>query len=194
MKQSVASLLLLSLAVVRAPGAGEQPPSSPPVPFEDAGACPTEGCVYGDWKAVADVDIRTERRADAPVAFKVRTGETVKALTGVVITTQPGRVVFDRRQRLDTSSGPIELMPGQTLFLLTYQGEGLTKAWFNGRVYTDVDTVTFMNALCATKPAQCSGKVVERPQREWWAQIQNAAGEVGWTLETEKFDGKDAFG
>jgi hypothetical protein len=85
-------------------------------------------------------------------------------------------------------------MPGQTLYLLTYQGEGFTKAWFDGKVYADVDTASFMNAMCTTKPEQCTGKVVEKPQREWWIQIQNAAGQTGWTREPDKFDGKDSLG
>lgn len=194
MKSSVASLLLLLLAASGAPGAGEQPSSSPPMPFEDAGACPFEGCIYADWKANADVDIHAERRDDAPVLFKVKSGEGVKAVTGIVVITQPGRAVFDRRQRLTTSSGSIDLAPGQTLFLLTYQGEGLTKAWFNGKVYTDVDTATFINAMCTSKPEQCTGKVVEKPQQVWWIQIRNAEGQVGWTRESDKFDGKDSLG
>ena len=194
MKSPVASILLLLLATNSAPGAGEQASSSPPIPFEDAGACPFEGCVYGDWKAIEDVDVHAERRDDAPVVFKVRSGEGVKAVTGIVIITKPGRAVFDRRQRLTTSSGTIDLMPGQTLFLLTYQGEGFTKAWYGGKVYTDVDTASFMNAMCTTKPEQCTGKVVEKPQREWWIQIRNAEGQTGWTRESDKFDGKDSLG
>jgi len=191
MKSSVTSLLLLLLVVSGAPGAEEQPSSSPPIPFEDAGACPIEACVYGDWKANDNVDVHAERRDDAPVVFKVKSGESVKAVTGVVVITQPGRAVFDKRQRLSTSSGSIDLAPGQTLFLLTYQGEGFTKAWFNGKVYTDVDTASFMNAMCTSKPEQCTGKVVEKPQRVWWIQIRNAEGQVGWTREPDKFDGKD---
>ena len=194
MKSTVASLLLLLLATSGVPGAGEQASSSPPIPFEDPGACPFEGCVYGDWKAIEEVDVHAERRDDAPVVFKVRSGEGVKAVTGIVVITQPGRAVFDRRQRLTTATGSIDLMPGQTLFLLTYQGEGFTKAWFDGKVYTDVDTASFMNAMCTTKPEQCTGKVVEKPQWEWWIQIRNAEGQTGWTREPDKFDGKDSLG
>jgi hypothetical protein len=33
----------------------------PPVPFEDVGACPFEGCVYGEWTPKQVVAIREVR-------------------------------------------------------------------------------------------------------------------------------------
>ena len=75
--------------------------------------------------------------------------KSVTALTGVVVTVRAGRVQFGAPQHLLTSSGPIDVLPGQTLYLLTYQGEGFTKVWFNGKVYEDVDASSFMNGACA---------------------------------------------
>jgi len=166
----------------------------PPLPFEDVGACPFEGCVYREWKARTAIQVRARRSADARVAFTLRAGETATALTGVVVTVRAGRVRFDAPRRLMTSAGPIEVLPEQTLYLLTYQGEGFTKAWFNGRVYEDVDASSFMNSGCEEVPNQCSGRIIERSRTEWWVQIRNKAGQVGWTREPEKFDGKDALG
>src|SRR5690348_4997611 len=67
------------------------PPSGLTFPHEDAGACPFECCRYGRWTATSSVAIRRARVAGAPIAFRVAAGETVDALTGVVVTTQPGR-------------------------------------------------------------------------------------------------------
>ena len=103
----------------------------PPVSFEDVGACPFEGCVYREWVANRPVDVRIERRTTAPIMFHVKAGEKVTALTGVVVTLKAGRVQFREPQDLSTSNGQIHIMPRQTLYLLTYQGEGYTKAWFN---------------------------------------------------------------
>jgi len=132
------------------------------VPFEDAGACPFELCTYGDWTARRAVVARRERRRGSPVVFRVARGEKVTAITGVVITLEAGRVRFRVRHEMPSRSGPLVVMPGQTLYLLTYQGEGFTKAWFDGRI-------------------------VAQPKREWWAQLRNAAGQVGWTHEAETF-------
>jgi len=168
--------------------------AGPPIPYEDVGACPFEGCVYREWVANAPIEIRTDRTPMAPVAFVVATGETVAAVNGVVITTRAGRVEFDMPQDLDASGGPIHIESGQPLYLLTSQGEGFMKAWFNGRLYEGVDTATFSNGACAGGPRPCVGRIVESWQFEWWVQIRNAAGQIGWTREPEKFDNKDALG
>jgi hypothetical protein len=77
---------------------------------------------------------------------------------------------------------------------LTYRGEGSTKAWFNGRIYDQLDGSEFFNALCSFEPNRCYGRIIERPQRVWWVQIQNRRGQIGWTNQPERFDGKDAYG
>ena len=176
-----------------APGVKAQP-SGPPVPFEDVGACPFEGCVYREWTARAEVRVRAGRRAGAPVVFQLRAGERVTALTGVVVTVRAGQVRFDAPQRLATSGGPIDVSPQQTLYLLTYQGEGFIKVWFDGKVYEDVDATGFLGDACEGANHRCSGRVVVPSRTEWWVQIRNKAGQVGWTREPDKFDGKDFLG
>ena len=175
---------------------GEQLPvqAGPPIPYEDVGACPFEGCVYREWVANAPVEIRADRTLTAPVAFAVGAGEKVTAVNGVVITTRPGRVEFDSPHDIDASGGRIHIESGQSLYLLTSQGEGFMKAWFDGRLYEGVDTATFSNGACAAGPRPCVGRIVEPWQFEWWLQVRNAAGKVGWTREPEKFDNKDALG
>ena len=182
-------MLLFGCAV----GINAQAPVTPPVPFEDIGACPFEGCVYRDWTARAPVQVLAARSSDASAAFQVRAGEHVTAVTGVVVTVRAGRVQFDVPQRLTTSAGVLEVLPGQTLYLLTYQGEGFTTAWFKGTVYRDVDTSSFMNGVCEKAPTRCSGRVLEQSRTEWWVQVRNKAGQTGWTRESEKFDGKNAL-
>jgi hypothetical protein len=166
----------------------------PPVPFEDAGACPFEGCVYREWTAKRPVIVRTARRRDAPVAFRLQAAEKITAVTGIVTTLKAGRVQFREARDISTGSGTIHIEPGETLYLLTYQGEGYTKAWFNGRLYRDVDTVEFYNGVCDLRPERCAGKIIEKSETEWWVQVRNRSGTVGWTNEPEQFDGKNAIG
>src|SRR5262252_2487306 len=187
--------LMLALAVTASPApddAGPQPVGSgPPMPYVDSGACPFEGCVYREWQSGADLVVRTTRAAAASIAFRVRKGEVITALTGVVVTTSPGRVRFRQPVDLTSTEGTIHVEPGETLYLLTYEGEGFTKAWFKGKVYTGLDGSTaFFSDPCTG----CAGTIVARPRQVWWVSIRNAKGQVGWTNEPDKFDGKDALG
>ncbi len=85
------------------------PPNSPRpapalrLPYEDVGACPFEGCVYQrTWVANRTVGIRTERRAGAPVAFRLTKGAAVQAMTGVVVTHE------GRTRRVSKARGAID--------------------------------------------------------------------------------------
>jgi hypothetical protein len=177
-----------TVAAQRARSAG------PPVPFEDVGACPFEGCAYRDWIANTPVRVLTDRRTDAPVAFTVKRGERVHAITGVVITQKAGRVQFRKAVDLDAGATRFHVEPGQTLYLLTYRGEGFSVAWFQGRRYDEVDVSEFFNALCDEKPGECNGRIIERPRTVWWIRLRNMKGLTGWSREPEKFDNKDALG
>jgi hypothetical protein len=152
----------------------------PPLPFEDEGACPFEGCTYREWTATANVTVLRERRQDAPVAFELMKGARVTALTGVVVTVVPGIVQLDQATDVETGQGAIHLGAGQVFYLLTYQGEGYSKAWINGQVHTDVE-------VAAYKPKRLASGI-------WWVQVRNARGQVGWTRHPESFDGKDRLG
>ena len=198
-------------------------PDGPPVPFEDEGACPFEACVYRVWIAREPVVVRTERRTDAPVAFRVTAQEKVEAVTGVVVTVKAGRARFqvpvdlhyfgdyirdpgtgEAIGRRDEDDGSIHVEPGQTLYLLTYYHEGHARAWFQGRLYQSLDaSMELFNAVCnfesgrrrsvASNPAYCSGTIIEHPQSVWWVQIRNSSGQVGWTNEPDKFHCSYAF-
>jgi hypothetical protein len=169
--------------------------SGPPIPYEDTGACPFEGCVYRAWQASDTVSARRTRSARAAVLFTVRKGETITALTAVVVTTSPGRVRFREPIDLSSRSGSVHVEPGETLYLLTYGGEGFTKVWFKGKLYEELDGSTaFFNAICDTEPSHCVGTIIARPQRTWWVSIRNARGQIGWTNEPDKFSGKDSLG
>lgn len=168
--------------------------SGPPVPFEDVGACPFECCVYREWVANASVDARSGRQPRDPVVFQLKPGDRVQAVTGVVITEKPGRVTFRAPIDLASSAGWVHVRPGETLYLLTYHGEGSTTAWFKGRLYDWLDGSEFFNALCEVQPNSCNGTIAERPRRVWWVRLRNRDGEMGWTQEAGKFDNKDACG
>ena len=192
-------LFILAIVVLAAAPtlvrAGQSAPAGPPMPYEDAGACPFEGCVYREWQANDAVVVRKTRAENGPLVFSVRKGETITAITGVVVTTSPGQVRFRKPFVLSSLSGSIHVEPGETLYLLTNRGEGFTKAWFKGKFYDEVDGSTaFFNDICATDPNRCAGAIVNQSKQVWWVQIKNAKGQVGWTNEPDKFDRIDALG
>jgi hypothetical protein len=181
--------LTLCVALMSPLAAAQNPPAEgPPVPFEDVGACPSEACAYGEWIARQPVVALRERQRGSRVAFTVFKGGRVTALTGVVVTTRAGRAQFRVPHEMNSRSGRLRVEPGQTLYLLTYQGEGFTKAWFNGQLYDQLDASDVFNAACQNDPGRCAGRVVEPPQYEWWVQVRSAAGREGWTNRPEAFD------
>ncbi len=170
------------------------PPASqalaPPLPFEDEGACPFEGCTYREWTAREAIAVRRERDEAAPVAFRVAARETVSAVTGVVVTTAPGEFRVREAYEMFTRDGGLPMKPGDVVHLLTYEGEGTYTVWFDGAVRRGADVSGLLSGACRP-PGACPGEVVSSPETEWWVQVRNAAGESGWTNQPDLFDGKD---
>ena len=183
----------------------------PALPFIDKGACPFEGCVYRDWKAKAPVVTYETWDSRAPVreVFTTTPGETVTAMTGVVLVTAAGRAQIRRpimapalvseqfpRQR---PSEMVSIAPGTVVYLLTSHGEGSYTAWVNGLlVRMDITNLEQPKTPGAgysgcVRTQTCDGEVLEYPRRTWWVQIRNAAGQIGWTKQTEGFDGINAL-
>ena len=150
---------------------------APPMPYEDYGACPFECCTYRRWIATKDTAIQSDRNGNSPIFFNVNRGEWVTALTGVVITTVPGKAKVLR----PTTINGIPAQNGETVYLLTYQGEGVYEIWYKGKKwepYPDMSTL----------------EILERPESTWWVQTKNNKGQVGWSRESDNFDNRDACG
>jgi hypothetical protein len=166
--------------------------TGPRMPYVDLGACPFEGCAYGEWTSTDSVKVRRERHRKSPVVFDLAMGDKVTAVTGAVVVLRPGRVEFTSPARLSSLDGMFRVAAGDTLFLLAYTGEGFTNAWFNGRIYRGVDgAASFFDVRCTEEPARCAGRVVEPPLTQWWVQLRATDGRTGWSDEPEKFAGKN---
>ena len=150
----------------------------PPTPYVDKGACPFECCTYREWTANKPTAARRSMSDASPVSFRMKTGEKVVGVTGVVITTQPGIVRVLKKITL----GKVKLNRGDELFLLTYLGEGFSKIWFKGRIFEDApyDESTF--------------KLIRQPKSIWWVKIKNRRGQIGWSRQPDNFDNKDQCG
>jgi hypothetical protein len=134
--------------------------------------------LYNSWK-------KSRRRTG-----KLAAGDTVVALTGVVITFRPGRVRVDRD--VPDERG---LKRGDSVLTYAYHGEGETTAWYKGHSDGSFD-MTFATYPDGSGCARdCFGTVVDQGRREWWAQVKLRSGRTAWVLMDEaKFSGVDYSG
>lgn len=155
-----------------------QRPKYPRLPFVDKGACPFECCTYREWNVIKPTAIRTRMSDRSAVLFKAAKDEKIRGVTGVVITTRAGVV----RVLKNTKVGDISVSKGETLYLLTYLGEGFYKVWRKGRIIEENMT------------EEGSLKVVSQPLSVWWMKVKNQRGQTGWSREPDNFGNKDKCG
>jgi hypothetical protein len=181
MSAAVASLVM---SLVASPSI--QSGGGPRMPWLDWGACPFECCTYRKWTATAPLRILKSRQRDAPVAFKLKQGEEIEGLTGVVITTRVGEARIFRPSELGKQR--LTVVPGDTVYILHYEGEGYSKFWFRGRI----DSEQIPDIEDSAPDSELDLRIVRRPETTWWVKVKNSSGQVGWTDDTEHLDHKDA--
>jgi hypothetical protein len=170
----------------------------PRIPFTDEGACPFEGCQYGQWTARASVVVRRDTNISSPVAFTIQSGEQITALNGKVITRQYGivkmikPVVFDdiKTDTVPYTSHKLEVPAGAVLYVLHEEGEGYCLYWYKGATHSQdlyAETVQKGNG-------DFPWDVISLPKTEWWVNVKNHDGRTGWVLNPRDFRGMDALG
>ncbi len=178
--------------------------------FVDRGACPFEGCIYRTWSVEADTLLYDTPRGTRAVGSALA-GGTLEALGGIVYV-RPVPLEVRHPAELEAydyeaqSPALLPLAPGQRIYLLTYEGEGIRRAWFEGRwLYLDAERFWSRPAAggdpvfssCETPSARCWWHISpahRRPQSDWWARVRLSDGTTGWTNETHHFGNKDALG
>ena len=184
-------LIFTVVLAVTAPGrsAAAPPIQAPKMPYLDWGACPFECCTYRRWTATRDTPVLRERRHGSPVAFRVRSGASITALTGVVVTSSPGRARAHGAFTLGDEKQPVSFKDGDEFFMLHYLGEGYGLLWFRGQSFSDqwwADELGFT--------ADGLVEVLQLPQVQWWVKVKDAAGHIGWSEQPEDYEGADACG
>lgn len=190
-------ILALALAIIIPLAAYAQ--NSPPLPYEDAGACPFECCTYREWIANKTTPIHRTRNNSSPVVFTVNSRERVRGVTGVVITTKAGEIKITRSIAIQDYTGSqgtntartIQARSGDIIYLLTPLGEGAYKAWFKGKLIV-INALDVMEAN--QRGSAGAGARIPAVTNTWWVQIRNTQGQSGWTDRPGNFDNKDACG
>lgn len=166
----------------------------PPLPYLDRGACPFECCTYRRWTVEADTIIYKQRSEASGVAFRVRKGEHVTGVTGIVITTRPGKVIVKKATTIGDAP-KARVSPGDVLYVLHYQGEGFFKIWFRGKTYDEaLPGPPDLVSKAAPAREDANFRVVSGSDSVWWVQVKNARGQVGWTKQNDHFGNMDACG
>jgi hypothetical protein len=187
---------LACLCVLVAPGAyTARAQRLPPRNYEDRGACPFECCTYREWSVRADTVLYKGRAKNSPAAFRVRKGERVRGLTGVVVTLRPGRAVVIKATTLGHEEGKkLRVRPGDVLYLLHYEGEGVYKIWFRGKTY-EYEMPHAPDGHYKGTPGGPMGEFIRKesdPETVWWVKVRNGRGQVGWTKQDEHFGDMDS--
>ena len=168
----------------------------PPLPYFDWGACPFECCTYRKWQVKDSVTIYKSRNQKAGVAFRLKQGEWVTGVTGVVVTKQfgiskilkPLEIGYPLKKGADKPV--LSLKPGEFFYPLHYLGEGFDLFWYKGNIYSD--QISGREPDPEPPPPELNVQVVSLPKTVWWVKIRNKAGLFGWTDEVNKFDHQDA--
>ena len=154
--------------------------AAPPSTFKDEGACPFEGCIYRQWKTQESTTVHEQPEDGSAVIFSLKPGEWVTAVTGFVLTSEPG--IFEFRQDGKTAERFVKFSKGAKVYVYTPYGEGVYKAWFNGQ-FIDFDL-----------PSAEDGEWVKEPKFLWWVHLRNSKNQEGWTSETGHFSNMDQLG
>jgi len=161
----------------------------PPLPYEHWGACPFECCTYRKWTSRADLNARPNRDNRSPVAFRIRKGEVVEAVTGVVVTRKPSIVEITET----TTFGNVTIPKGRLVYTLHFEGERSDFFWYQGQALSGE-----LYAEVVSEPTlEYPRRVRSLPVTEWWVNVKNNRGQTGWILNSatsEAFDGMDACG
>ncbi len=152
------------------------PWGAPEAPYIQKGACPFEGCAYGDWVAIEDMDVYGEPDTSSAVTGRIRFGDTVRARTGQVHVT-PGRAFVTARP--EHTPG---IAVGREITILEYLGEGRSRVFQDGTFYVGV-TIARTKDRCAENPDRryCWAEILREPVERWWVEAESAGGiALGW--------------
>lgn len=153
----------------------------PKVPHMTKGICPFEKCKYGEWTSGRLMFARRGQNRKSAVVFRIRPKEHFTAITGDVITRRFG--VIRLRRTLSLPAENMTILAGSTLYTLYEYGEGETLFWFNG---TFASADLYGNSVHAAND-DYPWDTLLAPVYDWWLQVRNRNGIVGWVLNPSEF-------
>lgn len=170
---SIVLATLLVMVLIAASGAGEI--------FVDPGACPGEGCVYGEtWTVREPIELRAAPEEVAPVVSTLSPPAQVETRTGEVHT-RPGLFVVTKPRGT--------FVTGDELLLYTYLGEG----WYRVRHAGELQKADLgfgpRGKRCRAEDDRGCWGVLKRPvESRWWVQLRTSSGLEGWVVDSRSLE------
>jgi hypothetical protein len=137
---------------------------------------------------VKNTPLYSSWEANRVLIGKLPKGEKVKGLTGVHITNKPDTI------RMLADFPALSLKRGDTVFRYMYRGEGYADIWANGKWMKETDCSFISEKEMGGCLRDCSAKVLEDGDKEWWVKVQTKSGQVGWAKAEDNFEGMDSLG
>lgn len=178
------ALAALSAILLVVSCAGEAPApaaATPPSPVIVAGACPFEGCQYGEWVAVAATPMYSAVNGTLLPA-NIQAGERVQALSGEIHAV-PRKATVTRVYRSDEDQG---IHVGSVVYFVHPLGEGAARIWHEGR--------TKDGSLDLALQFEGETPTTRNRSWVWWVNVRRADGTMGWLKNPEGFRGMDRLG
>ena len=141
------------------------------------------------WTATTETVLYDRVEGDIEVA-RLSTCDNVQGVTGEVHV-QPVEVEVINDFMDDLGNG---FARGDRFFLLTSMGEGYFKAWADGTIFVVDGSSIKTPERCEKLPSYCNAILPRLPEITWWVQVEEPDGAVGWTRESQNFDGQDDCG
>jgi hypothetical protein len=155
---------------------------APPDFYIDTNQCPGEYCEFGQWKAIVDVKLFSEKSEISKKVAHIKTNEKVRALTGDVHT-NAGIFLLEIPFEHCLANGSKHLhQPGEKIYIYTYGSEGYYKFWCNGKIGDGISP--------ETDGKWRLGRWLRPVKSVWWVKIRTSNNVVGWTNAGDSFTGK----
>ena len=141
------------------------------------GACPGEGCMYGEWVACEETALYESPGAGALPAGVLASGVRFEVTTGVVVVERPTVVVVTAPTQQDRySPSSLTFQTGDTLKVLDYQGEGFFNVLYGDTI---VSTFVFWDWINSGPQDNQSGTVLQEGDAAFWVATSHA-GQDRW--------------
>ncbi len=166
----------------------------PTEPYIEQGVCPFECCTYREWTATDSIVVyKAEGSTDT--SFLMLPADSFTAVTGNVHLIHVG-VVFIRQPmetEAEDSFPQARLSVGDTVYVLSYRGEG----WYDVMIAGKVRHLPAFwdDRRESPRPTDRPGRLLREPEDIWWVQVRTHNGRTGWIrMDHAEVSGSDGCG
>ena len=166
----------------------------PAEPFIEQGVCPFECCTYREWTATDSIVVYKAEGSTDP-SFLLLPADSFTAVTGNVHLIHIGVVLITRPMETEAEDSfpQAHLSIGDSVYVLSYRGEGWYDVWIAGKVR---HLPAFWDDRREDpRPTDRPGHLLREPQDIWWVRIRTHDGQSGWIrMDHAEVSGADACG